>query len=96
VFGSATRSDFDEQSSDVDLLVQFEDMPYADRADAYLGFLTAAEELLQRHVDLVEVDAVRTCIGESRNRESSSMPRDPRAWLADIVVACDLLIEFTT
>ena len=40
-------------------LVQFEDMPYADRADAYLGFLTAAESLLQHHVDLVEVGAVR-------------------------------------
>jgi uncharacterized protein with HEPN domain len=24
------------------------------------------------------------------------MPRDPRAWLADIVAACDLLIEFTS
>ncbi len=24
------------------------------------------------------------------------MPRDPRAWLTDIVAACDLLIEFTT
>lgn len=24
------------------------------------------------------------------------MPRDPRAWLADIVAACDLLIQFTT
>jgi uncharacterized protein with HEPN domain len=23
------------------------------------------------------------------------MPRDPRAWLADIVAACNLLIEFT-
>jgi uncharacterized protein with HEPN domain len=23
------------------------------------------------------------------------MPRDPRAWLADIMAACDLLIEFT-
>ncbi len=54
VFGSATRSDFDEASSDVDLLVQFEDMPYADRADAYLGLLTAVESLLSRHVDLVE------------------------------------------
>jgi predicted nucleotidyltransferase len=59
VFGSATRSDFDQTSSDVDLLVEFEDMPYADRADAYLRFLTAAEALLQRHVDLVEVGALR-------------------------------------
>lgn len=23
------------------------------------------------------------------------MPRDPRAWLSDIVAACDLLVEFT-
>ncbi len=59
VFGSATRSDFDEVSSDVDLLVQFEDRPYADRADAYLGFLTSVEALLQRHVDLVEAGALR-------------------------------------
>jgi hypothetical protein len=59
VFGSATRPDFDRDSSDVDLLVQFEDMPHADRADAYLGFLMAAEALLQRQVDLVEVGAVR-------------------------------------
>ncbi len=59
VFGSAARGDFDQESSDVDLLVQFEDMPHADRADAYLGFLTAVEALLQRRVDLVEVGAVR-------------------------------------
>ena len=59
VFGSATRHDFDRGSSDVDLLVQFEDMAHADRADAYLGFLTAAEALLQQQVDLVEVGAVR-------------------------------------
>ncbi len=59
VFGSATRRDFDPASSDVDPLVQFEDMPHADRADAYLGFLTAVEALLQRHVDLVVAGAVR-------------------------------------
>jgi predicted nucleotidyltransferase len=59
VFGSAAGGDFDQESSDVDLLVEFEDMPHADRADAYLGFLTAAEVLLQRQVDLVAVGAVR-------------------------------------
>jgi predicted nucleotidyltransferase len=59
VFGSAARSDFDEDSSDVDLLVEFDDMLHADRADAYLGFLTAVEALLQRRIDLVEVGAVR-------------------------------------
>lgn len=59
VFGSAARGDFDEKSSDVDLLVEFEDMPHADRADEYLGFLTGVEALLHRRVDLVEVSAVR-------------------------------------
>ena len=59
VFGSAARGDFDEEASDVDLLVEFEDMPHADRADAYLGFLTAVEALLRRRIDLVEVSAIR-------------------------------------
>jgi predicted nucleotidyltransferase len=59
VFGSAARDDFDDQSSDVDLLVEFDDIPFADRADAYLGFLTEAEAVLGRRVDLVEVGAVR-------------------------------------
>ena len=91
VFGSSTRSDFDDASSDVDLLVQFEDMPHADRVDAYLGFLTAAEAPLQCPVDLVEVGAVRHPYlrGESRNRESWSMLCDPRAWLAGIVLTPD-------
>jgi hypothetical protein len=71
VFGSAARGDFNEHSSDVDLLVEFDDMPHADRADAYLGFLMAAEALLRRRVDLVELGAVcnaylRRGIEESR------------------------------
>ena len=59
VFGSAARGDFNEHSSDVDLLVEFDDMPHADRADAYLGFLMAVEALLRHKVDLVEPGAVR-------------------------------------
>jgi len=59
VFGSAARGDFNEHSSDVDLLVEFDDMPHADRADAYLGFLMAVEALLRRRIDLVELGAVR-------------------------------------
>ena len=59
VFGSAARGDFNEHSSDVDLLVEFDDMPHADRADAYLGFLMAVEALLRRRVDLVELGAIR-------------------------------------
>ncbi len=62
VFGSATCRDVDRESIDVDIGVQVEYMPPADRADAYLGFLTAAEALLQRHLDLVEVGAVRNSV----------------------------------
>lgn len=58
-FGSSVGVDFDEQSSNVDLLVQFEDLPHSEHADAYLGFLTAVEALIQRRVDLVEMGAVR-------------------------------------
>jgi predicted nucleotidyltransferase len=59
VFGSAASGNFDERSSDIDLLVEFEDLSFGDRADAYLGFLTEVEALLQRPIDLVEVGAVR-------------------------------------
>ena len=87
VFGSAARGDFNEHSSDVDLLVEFDDMPHADRADAYLGFLMAARHCFDVGSILLSWAqfVTRTCVGESRNRESSSMPRAPRAWLADIV-----------
>ena len=56
----SARGDFNEHSSDVDLLVEFDDMPDADRADAYLGgFLMAVEALLRSRVDLVELGRVR-------------------------------------
>jgi predicted nucleotidyltransferase len=59
VFGSAATGDFDEQSSDIDFLVEFEDLPFADRADAYLGLLTGLELLFGRRIDLVEAGAIR-------------------------------------
>lgn len=59
VFGSAATGEFDTTSSDVDLLVEFEDMPFADRADAYLGLLTDLQALLDHPVDLLENSAVR-------------------------------------
>ena len=72
MFGSAARGDFNEHSSDVDLLVEFDDMPHADRADAYLGFLMAVEALLRRWVVIVELGAVRNSylrLGIEESRE---------------------------
>lgn len=54
-FGSAAGRDFRPGSSDVDLLVEFEEMSFSERADAYLGFLTEVEALPAHHVDLVEL-----------------------------------------
>jgi hypothetical protein len=51
--------DFDDRSSDIDLLVEFEEMSFPDRGDAYLGLLVEAETLLGRPVDLLELGAVR-------------------------------------
>ena len=53
LFGSAVRDDFDPSSSDVDLLVEFEDMPPAAYAQAYFGLLQELEQLFSRPVDLV-------------------------------------------
>lgn len=58
MFGSATRGDFDESRSDVDLLVEFLDDGAGPGLDAYFGLKSALEGLLGRSVDLVMPDAV--------------------------------------
>lgn len=59
VFGSALRSDFRPDESDIDLLVEFAPMePYA-RVDAYFGMLEELRVLLNVKVDLVMAGAVK-------------------------------------
>lgn len=59
LFGSAAAGDFDPQSSDVDFLIEFQDMPPTAYADAYFGLLEALSDLLHRPVDLVTLSAVK-------------------------------------
>jgi predicted nucleotidyltransferase len=59
LFGSATRSDFDPEQSDLDFLVEFEDLPPASYADAYFGLLEELEGLFGRRVDLVTKPSVK-------------------------------------
>ncbi len=54
VFGSATRDDFDEARSDVDFLVEFDDVAGLGALRQYFGFKEDLEKLLRRPVDLVE------------------------------------------
>lgn len=60
VFGSALRPDFDVASSDVDLVVDFHPGTEGSRVDRYFGLKAALESLLERPVDLVELQAMRS------------------------------------
>jgi uncharacterized protein len=52
-FGSAVRGDFNPQSSDLDFLVEFDDVPPATYAKAYFALKEGLESLFGRPVDLV-------------------------------------------
>ena len=53
LFGSAVTTRFDPRRSDLDFLVEFEDFPEGDYADAYFGLREALVELFGREVDLL-------------------------------------------
>lgn len=59
LFGSAARDDFNEERSDLDFLVTFEEPPQMDYADRYFGFLEDLQKLFNRKVDLIEEKAIR-------------------------------------
>jgi len=52
-FGSVLRDDFDPQTSDLDFLVEFDEVPPADYAQAYFALKEGLEALFGRPVDLV-------------------------------------------
>lgn len=53
IFGSAVRADFDPATSDLDFLVEFDDLAPAKYADAYFTLRQSLESLFGRPVDLV-------------------------------------------
>ena len=59
VFGSLVDGGFDEATSDLDLLVEFADVPDHERFDNYFGLQRSLESLFARRVDLVEPGAMR-------------------------------------
>jgi uncharacterized protein len=59
LFGSATRPDFDLESSDLDFLIEFTESGVTGAFDRYFGLKEALEKLFQRPVDLVELSAIR-------------------------------------
>jgi predicted nucleotidyltransferase len=58
IFGSAATGGM-EESSDVDLLVEFDEQVNPRRFDNYFGLLHSLEKLFGRRVDLVEAGGLR-------------------------------------
>lgn len=58
LFGSATGTGYESISSDLDFLVEFEELDPAAYADAYFGLLEELSNLYHRPVDLVVPTAV--------------------------------------
>jgi uncharacterized protein len=60
-FGSVTRDDFNE-SSDVDLVVDFDEKDPFKYTDLYFNLKLKLEEILKKQVDLIEERAIRNRI----------------------------------
>ena len=74
VFGSAIRDDFDPASSDLDFLVEFDELPPKAYADAYFTLKESLERLFGRPVDLVtEASVENPYFRERINAERKSV-----------------------
>ena len=61
IFGSILTSEFNNKS-DIDMLVQFDNIDILEYADNYFDFKEKLENLLGREIDLVENQAIRNPI----------------------------------
>lgn len=61
IFGSILTSRFNKDS-DIDMLVQFENIDVLEYADNYFDFKEKLEKLLGREIDLIENQAIRNPI----------------------------------
>ena len=59
LFGSALTERFDPARSDLDFLVEFQDLEEAEYADAYFGLLLALQDLFARPIDLLMESAIQ-------------------------------------
>jgi len=59
LFGSAASGAFDRERSDLDFLVEFQDLPPDRYAHNYFGLLFALRDLFGRRVDLVMTSAIK-------------------------------------
>jgi predicted nucleotidyltransferase len=70
VFGSAVGDCFDPESSDVDVLVEFDAGPSFDYFDHYFRLKEGLEQILGRPVDLVTSSSIRNPYFKQRVMET--------------------------
>lgn len=82
-FGSATTDQFDENSSDIDLLIEIEENDPLERGEKLLAIWDKLEEFFQRKVDLLtqsslknpilrkNIDATKILIYDGKRQEVS-------------------------
>lgn len=58
VFGSALTDKFNVES-DIDLIVEFNDLPLEEYADNYFDFKFSLQDILKRPIDLLEEKAIK-------------------------------------
>jgi hypothetical protein len=59
LFGSAATGQDRPEKSDLDFLVEFDQLPAGSYADAYFGLLESLQRLFHRPVDLVVASAIK-------------------------------------
>lgn len=96
LFAYATGPNFDPDSSDIDLLVEFQPLPPVQYSNHYFKMLEELVKLFHRPVDLVISRALtnRYFLEASRTRERCCMPKDVRTCLLDIEQALQWLRQF--
>lgn len=57
-FGSVLTPNF-TQKSDIDLIVEFNDIPLEEYADNYFDFKFSLQDILRRPIDLIEEKAIK-------------------------------------
>ncbi|MFZ0491382.1 MAG: nucleotidyltransferase domain-containing protein [Salegentibacter sp.] len=83
VFGSATTAQFDEDTSDVDLLIEIDEKDPLERGEKLLAIWDKLEEFFQRKVDLLtpsslinpvlrkKIEATKVLIYDGKRQEIS-------------------------
>ncbi len=59
IFGSSVKGNFNSETSDIDFLVEIEDLPPSEKGEALMQLWSELEELFARKVDLVTFQNIK-------------------------------------